>query len=181
MISGCWPVRLQVWHPCLVFKSSLDLARRSCIETPAAPDQSQISDLVKGTRLLHILITDRLLWNEISVRLTCLKQAVTEKHHKFQLYKARSFQTTLFISKYQISVEIITPSAVYQRGITISTQVLGKAWHHIADSNDLYFFGNDMYHLYHNFSNLYYVKVYDQNYNVDRHERTCVLLEFFQI
>jgi len=53
--SVCCSFRLLAWHPWLFFKISLVLsagfARGPCIVTPAAPIQSQISDLGTGTRL----------------------------------------------------------------------------------------------------------------------------------
>ena len=88
----------------------------SCIETPAAPDQSQISGLGKGTQLSSH--TDhRPLTMERTFRPSYVFETGghIEKSHRFQLYKARSFQTTLFISKCQTSVEIVTPCAVCQR------------------------------------------------------------------
>jgi hypothetical protein len=74
----------------------------SCIETPAAPDQSQISGLGKGTRLFsHTDHRPLTVERNFSPSYVFETGGHREKHHKFQLYKARSLQTTLFIYKYQ--------------------------------------------------------------------------------
>jgi len=125
--SGCWSVRLRVWRTWLVFKSSLILsapvARRQCIVNSAAPKQSQISG--SGTETsLSSHTHHRLLTVERTSSPVYYYAFETRGHmlrrHIFRLYKARHFQTSLFISKYQHLFEIITRSVVYQRCISIS-------------------------------------------------------------
>jgi hypothetical protein len=83
----------------------------------------------RSPALLSTLNTECLPRNEYSVGRTNthLKQVVTQwTAIYFCSIRLDVLQAILFISTYQTTVEIITPSGVYQRGIPISAQVSGK-------------------------------------------------------
>ena len=70
-----------------------------------------------------------------------LEQVVTQWNAiLFQLCYGWSIYRPVFISIYQTQKKLKPPSGVYQRGISISVHVLGRAWHHIAANKYLYLF-----------------------------------------
>ena len=110
------------------------------------PKPVRISGLRTGTRFSYVHSSHSAYWVQPIFRPTYYYAFETgddveeSPYTCFSSIKLYVLQTRQFTSTYKTPVEIITANGVYQRGISVSAYVLGKAWHHSAASNDLYLF-----------------------------------------
>jgi len=124
VISGCWSVRLQVWHPWLVFKTSLLLRatviRSSYFVTLAFPNQFRYS--VYGQEPGSLRHTHHSVYCGTNIQSGLLRiwnRRYVVNRYIFQLYTAGRFRVSslyFYISDFSWNCN---PSGIYKRGISI--------------------------------------------------------------
>jgi hypothetical protein len=136
LTTGCRAIQLQMWHPWFVFKTSRFLRAALAWDPSFIPlcVPNKIRYPVWGQEPCCLMLTHhRLLTEEWIVIQSGLllwiwnRWSCSEKPYVSVLYGWTFYILVLFL--YIRPVQIITPSGVCQRGISVAAYVLGKAWH----------------------------------------------------